>query len=224
MDGRSLRWEAHNAAQRDRIVDAGIALIEETGDLPTLLEVGQRAGVSRSVLYRQFADRSDLEKAVRARGLTMFWTVFQPALEMRGTVRESLRTAAAAYVHWAASNRYLHQRADQSPDDNADLQRSVDLIAEQIAALAVTAFRAAGANVTEADVEATDPLAHGLVNGVYAVVRRWLARGGKVPSEERLVDLLVEFGEGIITSRALSFGLEVDFDLPMSALISPSAP
>jgi hypothetical protein len=152
----------------------------------------------------------------------MFWVVFAPALEMRGTVRESLRTAFAAYVHWAASNRHLHQRADQSPDDSADLQRSVDLISEQIAALAVTAFRAAGAEVTEADVEATDPLAHGLVNGVYAVVRRWLARGGKVPSEERLVDLLVEFGEGIVTSRAMSFGLKVDFDVPMESLLKPS--
>jgi AcrR family transcriptional regulator len=223
MDGRSVRWEAHNAAQRDRIVDAALKLIEETGDLPTLLEVGQRAGVSRSVLYRQFADRSDLEKAVRVRGLEMFMAAFEPALELQGSVREWLRTAAAAYVHWAASNRYLHQRADQSPDDDAAVQRSVDLIAEQIAGLAVTAFRAAGADVSDADVEATDPLAHGLVNGVYAVVRRWLARGGKVPSEARLVDLLVEFGEGILTSRAFSYGLKVDFDMPMAELISPSA-
>lgn len=219
MDGRSVRWEAHNAAQRTRIVEAAIALIETTGDLPSLLDVGQHAGVSRSVLYRQFADRNDLEQAVRTRGMEMFWEAFEPVLTLRGTVRESLTRGAAAYVNWAMEHRHLHQRADQNPTEGSELQRSIDLVADQIASLLVMSFRASGAQVSDADVEATDPLTHGLVNGIYSTVRRWLARGGRVPDAEHLIDLVVEAVEALIGSRATAFGIPVNFDAPVSTLI-----
>ena len=221
MDGRSVRWEAHNAAQRARIVDSAIALIESTGDLPPLLEVGQHAGVSRSVLYRQFADRSDLEMAVRARGMEMFWEAFAPVLTApQGTVREVVHRASAAYVHWAEANRHLHQRADQSAGEASEVARSIDLIAAQIAELLINGFKAVGAEISEADVEATDPLVHGLVSGVYAAVRRWIVRGCKAPDAEHLIALLVEFAEALITSRLAAFGVRADFDAPVAVLLN----
>ena len=222
MDGRSTRWEQHNAAQRARIVEAAIELIEANGDLPTLLEVGRSAGVSRSVLYRQFADRNDLESAVRVRGMEMFFEVFQPHLTLEGTVHQTLERCATAYVRFAMEHRYLHQRADQNPAEGSELQRSIDLVADQIAGLLVSSFRAGGAQVSDADVEATDPLTHGLINGVYATVRRWLARGGKVPDAEHLIALIVEAAESLIDSRARSYGLDIDFDAPLEVLLNPT--
>ena len=74
-------------------------------------------------------------------------------------------------------------------------------------------------DLSDADVEATDPLTHGLINGIYATVRRWLARGGQVPDAKHLIDLVVEGVEALIGSRATAFGIPVNFDAPVSTLI-----
>lgn len=224
MDGRSIRWEAHNASQRDRIVQAALDLIEETGDVPPLLDVGRRAGVSRSVLYRQFADRDDLEAAIQTRGLAMFWEAVEPALRIEGTVRESVTRAATVFVRFAQAHRQLFLRADQSRAEDSMAQRSVDLVASSLGQLFITTFRAVGAEVSEADAEATDPLTYGLVNGVYAAIRRWLVLGAKVPDEAHLIGLLVEAAEALLTSRLREYGIAVDFDANADGLISRVAP
>lgn len=221
MDGRSARWEAHNAAQRLRIVTSAIALYDEGRAGASLQEIGRRAGVARSVVYRQFADRRDLERAVQQHILDDLSAQLVPTLGPRpgDTVRTALRRAASTYVGWAAGHPRLHQLADVDVDADGPLQHALDHVAGVIAGLLVAWFTDAGAQVSAADRAATDPLAHGLVGAAFATVRRWVHLGAHVPDAEHLTELLVESTWALIDVRARAFGLVLDPDVPVEAVL-----
>lgn len=218
MDGRSTRWSAHNDAQRDRIVAAAIALYDEGNVEASLQEIGARAGLSRSVLYRQFADRRELEHAVQQQILDVLLDRIAAAIVLTGTIRETLRRAAATYIAWAAEHPRLHQLGDLDSAASGPLSRAIDQISAQIAETMVVTFRLSGAHVSDADVAATDPLAHGLVGAVFAIVRRWVHLGAKVPDVEHLTDLVVESAWAVIDVRLRAYGLSIDPDAPVESL------
>jgi len=222
VDGRSTRWSAHNDAQRERIITAAIALYDEGNLDASLQEIGSRAGLSRSVLYRQFEDRSDLERAVQQQILDGLLTRISDAIVLTGTVRETLRRAASTYIAWAAEHPRLHQLGDLDPAASGPLSRAIDRLSEQIAETMVVTFRLSGAEVSEADAAATDPLAHGLVGAVFATVRRWVHLGAKVPDVDHLTDLVVESTWAVIDVRLRAYGLRIDPDAPIESLLPPA--
>ena len=66
-DGRRLRWLAHNQARRRIIIDAAIRVLErsEPGEDIQVQLIAEEAGLARTVLYRHFHDRVDLDLAVQ---------------------------------------------------------------------------------------------------------------------------------------------------------------
>lgn len=224
MDGRTARWAAHNSAQRLRIVEAAIALYDEGRPTASLHEIGERAGVTRSVVYRQFADRRDLEDAVRRHILDGLWHELEPAMDVdpSHSPREVLTRAVAAYVGWAERHPRLHRLADIETDADGPLQPAFDQIADTVAGLLVTWFTNAGAQVSPADAAAADPLAHGLVGAVFAAVRRWVRLGCEVPEAAALVDLIVESAWAMLDVRMRAYGIVIDPDVPVSAQLRPA--
>jgi len=69
VDGRSLRWAKHNRQRREAIIDAAITVIEEQrpGAEVHVAQIAQRAAMGRPAVYRHFADRAELDRAVRQR-------------------------------------------------------------------------------------------------------------------------------------------------------------
>ena len=67
-DGRQARWDKHNQERRQVILDAAIAVVEagEPGAEFHVQQIADRAGLSRTVVYRHFADRADLDQAIQA--------------------------------------------------------------------------------------------------------------------------------------------------------------
>ncbi|WGL52700.1 TetR/AcrR family transcriptional regulator [Nocardioides sp. BP30] len=214
MDGRSTRWEAHNDAQRERIIAAAIALYDEGNVNASLQEIGARAGLSRSVLYRQFEDRRAVELAMERHVLAGLLERLDASLVLAGTIRQTLHRVAATYIDWAAEHPRLHQLADLDAADGP-LGQAIAQIAGRIAETLVATFRAGGAEVSEADVAAADPLAHGLVGAVFATVRRWLQLGAKVPDREHLTDLVVESAWAVLDVRLRAYGHVLDPDGPI---------
>lgn len=224
MDGRSTRWAEHNDAQRERIVTAAISLYDEGNINASLQEIGVRAGLSRSVLYRQFEDRRDLQLAVERYVLDDLMGRLTDSLVLTGTIRQVLRRVASTYIDWSAEHPRLHQLADLDAAGDGPLSRAIDRIAGQIAQTLVQGFRLGGAEVSEVDVAAADPLAHGLVGAVFATVRRWLQLGGKVPDVEHLTDLVVESAWAVIDARLRAYGQVVDPDAPIGPLLPTGQP
>lgn len=219
MDGRTARWEAHNEAQRRRIVEAAIAVYDE-GDLDVPLhDIGKRAGVSRSVVYRQFADRDDLDRAVQQHVLGHLWDLIGPTLTLGETVRVTLRRPVATYIDWALAHPNLLRVAERDHAPGNARDQAIRQIAAAVADAFVVWFTAAGAPVTEADRSAADPLAYGLVGAVYMAVGRWLELGAKVPDRDHLVELVVDSAWAIVDVRLRAFGVEIDPDEPIADLL-----
>jgi AcrR family transcriptional regulator len=70
----------------------------------TLRTVGQRLGVSRSALYRHFADKQALLAAVGGEGFRMLRQAVADAWEHNGHGRVGFEAMAKAYVHFAVAH------------------------------------------------------------------------------------------------------------------------
>jgi len=218
-DGRAARWERHREEQRRRVVDAAIELIEAGDPSPSLIDVGRKAGLARSVVYRHFADRAELHTAVQTDIVLGLREELSGQIRLHGSLRETVEDALAAYVGWAAAHPALHVVGDDAAVQGI-VANVLDHLATQVAELAVTGFSAAGAAVTEADRLTTIPLAYGLVSGIFAVVSKWVQQGAKVPSAANLVALLTEMVLAMTATRAAAYEINLDPDAPLAELLS----
>jgi len=222
MDGRAIRWKRHNDERRRRIVEAAIALIEEEGAQVSLQAIGERAGLSRSVVYRHFADRRELDVAVRVHILEGLWSQLLPSVELRGTVRETVAGAVGVYVGWAVEHPRLHQLADYdtATDGQGPLQQGIDMIAARIGEIVLAVFELSGAEVSEEDKAAVDPAIYGLVGLIFGTVRRWVHLGEKIPDAAHLTRMLTDTVVAVMELYARPYGIELDPDLPVEKLVA----
>lgn len=222
MDGRAVRWQRHNDDRRRAIVTAAIELIEAEGVHVSLQAIGERAGLSRSVVYRHFADRRELDMAVQVHVLEELWAELLPSVELRGSIRSTIERAVGVYVGWAVAHPRLHQLADYdtAADGQGPLQQGIDLIAARIADVVFAAVSLVGVNVSAADKAASDPLIYGLVGMIFGTVRRWVHLGEKIPDAAHMVSLLTESAWALIDLRARAYGLVLDPDLSLEKLVS----
>jgi len=225
MDGRAVRWRRHNDERRQRIIDAAIGLIDAGEGDASLQRIGEAAGLSRSVVYRHFADRRELDLAVQKHVLDGLLTELAPALELRNTIRSTIEQGVGAYVGWAVEHPRLHVVADVDlvEDGTGPLQQVIGTVAGRIAELLIGAFEMAGAKVTEADKAAADPLSYGLVGMIFGGVRRWVHLGEQVPDAEHMVQLITESVLALLDARAKAYGLVVDPDRPLEEVLRSPA-
>lgn len=96
----------HHGDLRRALVDEAVRTIGTSGvSALTLREAGRRLGVSRSALYRHFADKSALLAAVAADGFQRFTRDLQQAWDEGGQTLEGFNRMGVAYVEFALANR-----------------------------------------------------------------------------------------------------------------------
>lgn len=223
-DGRQARWDQHKEERRQQIIDAAIAVIEshEPGAEIHVQEIAARAGLSRTVIYRHFADRADLDLAVQARIIDDLWQELLPGISLSGTVPEIIERVIGTYVRWAVAHPALHRRADHDiggPAGQAGpLERGLERIAAQVAQVVGVGLVALGGTVTEEDVEALDPLVYGLVGAVFSSVRRWISRPDRTLSPEMLITLTSQSIWFVIDGHARRFGVAIDPTRPVEEM------
>lgn len=223
-DGRQARWSGHNEQRRREILDAAIAEIEHNGPGAELhvRAIAARAGLSRTVVYRHFEDRADLDRAVQQRIIDGLWAELLPAVSLNGTAPEIIRRIISTYVEWSVAHPALHLAADHDPDGrDGPLQLAMEQLASEIATVVGTAAIALGADPDAEPVAALDPLVFGLVGSVFGAVRRWLTRSDRHLSADSLVTLISQSVWFVIDGHARTLGISLDPDLPLDRLLSP---
>lgn len=226
-DGRQARWDQHKEERRQQIIDAAIAAVEEAGPGAEIhvQQIAERAGLSRTVVYRHFEDRADLDRAVQITILDGLWAELLPRIALDGTVPEIIERAVATYVHWAVAHPALHQLADhdvaggrQQRGDSGPLEEGLERLAGRITDVVRAGVAVIGGELTDEDLAALDPLAYGIVGAVFSSVRRWLAHPDPRLTPEMLVRLIsqtVWFG---MDGHARRFGVEIDPDRTVEEL------
>ena len=95
----------HHGNLRRALLDEALATISAEGvDGLTLREIGARVGVSRTALYRHFADKRALLDAVATDGFRTLRQQLVGAWEEGGRGRAAFESMGVAYVRFAVAN------------------------------------------------------------------------------------------------------------------------
>ena len=222
-DGRQLRWDSHNQARRQHILDAAIEVLvdAEPGAEVHVQQIADRAGLSRTVVYRHFSDRADLDAAVQDRALELLRAELVPALSFEGTPVDIIRRVVSAYVGWASEHPSLHEFAQHDAPGSGigQMERAIQQIAGQIEDLINVGVEVLHVSLDEDEVAALDPLVFGLVGAVFTSTRRWLSRPERKPGRETFVELVTEAVWLQIAGMAKGRGVELDPDVPVEQLL-----
>ena len=139
----------HHGNLRRALLDEAVATIRAEGvDALTLREIGARLGVSRTALYRHFADKRALLAAVATEGFRTLREQLVAAWEEGGRGRAAFESMGVAYVRFAVANpsHYRVMFGDYrrlcavDPDLQAEAGASFDVLLQ-----ALITLQAAGA-------------------------------------------------------------------------------
>jgi AcrR family transcriptional regulator len=78
---RSVRNTERRAERRAEMVDAAMDAVREHGAGVSVADIAKRAGITKPVLYRHFADRADLQRAVGEKSAELLMERIFTALE-----------------------------------------------------------------------------------------------------------------------------------------------
>lgn len=227
LDGRRRRWQEHNRTRRQVIIDAAVAVLERQapGEEVQVQAVADEAGMSRTVIYRHFEDRADLDRAVQRQICDDIGAVLLPALSIDGTPDQIIHRLVGGFVEWAEQHPALYWFADRdlSGWGTSPLGRAIEQLADGIEGIMSIVVTALGAELGEDDLAALDPWVFGMIGAVFAAVRRWLERGDRTPPTKAFIGILSDSIWMQINGMALSRGLNLP-DLPVSALLQALTP
>ncbi|WP_037074720.1 TetR family transcriptional regulator [Pseudonocardia spinosispora] len=173
-DGRSTRWESHRHARRAELVEATLVAIRRHGPLVGMDEVAAVAGTSKTVLYRHFADKSQLYLAVCARVADTLLGQLRSVLRPDADPRDTVAAGIDVYLHLIESDpqvyRFVVRHASlDRPLDADPVGGLIQLIGDQVARVIEPRLRTAGF-----DPAAALPWGHGLIGMVRAAADPWL--------------------------------------------------
>ncbi|MEU4236952.1 TetR/AcrR family transcriptional regulator [Actinoplanes sp. NPDC026619] len=189
-DGRKGRWAGHREQRRRELTEAAVEAIRELGPDVGMEAIAARAGVSKPVLYRYFADKSELWLAVGQVSGEMVLEAIIPAVAAVREEREAIAAAVNAYLAHIAADTNLYQFVVHQPD----IPRGRDVVADVVDTVASGLARIFGDRLRARGLDsgAALPWAYGVVGYVQAVGDWWLRQQQPI-SREALGDYLTTF-------------------------------
>lgn len=156
------------------LIEAAVEAIREHGAGVSVAAIAAAAGVTKPVLYRHFADRADLQRAVSERGAQMLLHRLVPELINQREPAERIHAIVDAFLAGAEDEPELWRFVVHNPGGDRDA--SADVVAHNMALVAglittalVDALRQRGRAV-----EGAEAWAYGLAGMVYTAGDWWL--------------------------------------------------
>ncbi|HET8582414.1 MAG TPA: TetR/AcrR family transcriptional regulator [Jatrophihabitans sp.] len=106
IDGRAARWTEHRAQRREELIDAAIAAINLHGSDAGVDQIAAVARTSKPVIYRYFADKNELYRAVADRVIARVVAALQ-RVPQDSEPKTLLRASIDAYLQLLADNPRL---------------------------------------------------------------------------------------------------------------------
>jgi AcrR family transcriptional regulator len=171
-DGRRGRWADHREQRRARLTAAAIDAIRQLGPDVGMDAIAAHAGVSKPVLYRYFADKSQLWQAVGQEAATQVVLAIQPAVAAVRGERDVVAAAIDAYLAHIENDPHLYEFVVHQPG----IARQRDVVADAVDAIAGGLARILGDRLREQGLDSGPalPWAYGIVGYVQTVGDWWL--------------------------------------------------
>ncbi|MDV7246161.1 MULTISPECIES: TetR/AcrR family transcriptional regulator [Rhodococcus] len=217
-DGRATRWEDHKAERRSRILDAAMDAINEDGPDVGVQQIAQRADVPRSVVYRIFTDRGDLDEQLRGRIIERLMADLAPTLTPEGTVGEAIARAVETYLAWIVEFPRLHQFLGTGSPSRRTTGSRVVTGTKTAIALQLAGLLAAVLEKVADNADLAEPLAFGLVGLVDASVNRWLSNPQSTLGSDEVAQFLEVSIWQVLQGNLQGIGVHIDLTTPVSEL------
>jgi AcrR family transcriptional regulator len=189
-DGRKGRWAGHREQRRAELTAAAIDAIRQLGPEVGMDAIAAHAGVSKPVLYRYFADKSQLWLAVGQEAAGTVLDAIAPAVAEVREERAVIAAAIDAYLTHIAADTNLYQFVVHQPD----ITRGRDVVADVVDTVASGLARILGDRLRARGLDsgAALPWAYGVVGYVQSVGDWWLRQQQPI-SREALGDYVTTF-------------------------------
>ncbi|MGC0366848.1 AcrR family transcriptional regulator [Rhodococcus sp. 27YEA15] len=217
-DGRSTRWNDHKEQRRARILDAALHTIDEDGADAGVQQIADRAGVPRSVVYRIFKDRADLDEQLRVRIIDVMMSELAPTLTPRGTVGEAISRAVDTYIRWIVKYPRLHHFLGRGSSSTRTTGSKVVTGTKTAIGVQLGNFMTAVLDRRGQPSKLADPLAFAIIGLVDVSVNRWLTQPDSEVSSTELADFLSLSIWQIIDGNLRNTGVEIARTTPVSEL------
>lgn len=213
-DGRSSRWAAHRAARREELIDAAITAVKQHGANVGMDQIAAAAQTSKPVIYRYFADKTDLYRAVSQRVVGDVLTSLVRVMATDPPPRELIHAGIDAYVGLLEDNPELYRFVAQHPlvgDAPAGAATVVDfstVVAELLTQQLGTQLRANGL-----DPAFAHPWGEAIVGFISAASIWWIDHRDAM-TRQQLADYLSALLWGGAAGVYQSIGHDVDAKPP----------
>lgn len=217
--GYSVRWQPHNIKRQTMILRAAVELLESGADC-SMQQVATRAGLAKSVVYRQFDGRDDLDRKVRAHLVDEFAATITTDLDISsGSIMDILHRTIHSVADWLADHPRLHEFARTGPTHDVPAIDAVTNLKLRVSRQARDLLTTLGREVgVDADVFASVPFA--VVTMVEGTLREWVRDPAPERSREEIVADLALYSWYVLDGAARSAGLVIDPDQELSAVIA----
>lgn len=213
-DGRKSRWTAHRAARREEFIDAALRALAVHGPELHIGHVAQQAGVSKPVLYRQFADKADLLAALQERGVAMLVDRVMPALDDSLPPLDRVRGAIDGFFSLLEEHPNLYWLAARTIPAGPRGEGTGVRAGKALTAAELTRIFDEGLHFFGLDTRGAEPWAHAIVGMVQNTAEWWLEK--RTMSRQEVVDRLTEMVWANIDGFLRGYGIELDPKVPIS--------
>lgn len=157
------------------MVEAAVDAIRERGHGVSVAQIAAAAGITKPVLYRHFADRADLQRAVGEHAAEMLMERISPVLAIDAEPIEHIAAVIDAFLGMIEEEPNLYRFVVANPAEPEAGAEIADDVRGRIGALLTTLFgerlRAEGR-----DSGGAEAWAHGLIGMVQSAGDWWLDR------------------------------------------------
>ncbi|MFB4306106.1 TetR family transcriptional regulator [Actinomadura sp. GTD37] len=211
--GYRARWEEHNSARQLMILRAAVELLEETppGTRIPVQRIAERAGLAKSVVYRRFGDRDDLDRRIRSYLVDDFASVLSAKLDIsHGSVEEILGRSIDTVAGWMSEHPRLHDFMRQGPTHYDDA--GVDAVSSLRGRIALRAREVIGAFLASFDLDdgGLESLPLAIVTMVEGMLTQWVRDPAPGRTRPEIVADLTAYAWFMLDGAARSLGLVID--------------
>ncbi|MFT4128346.1 MAG: TetR/AcrR family transcriptional regulator [Gordonia sp. (in: high G+C Gram-positive bacteria)] len=222
-DGRTQRWESHKLERRQKILRSAMDLLSSEGRGAGVREIAEHAGVPRSVVYRIFRDREDLDEQLRGAIVDDLMATLAPSLVPHDTIEKTIRDAVSSYVGWIEANPKLHHflstGSATKPTIGSRVVASTRVaIGRQLAEVARTVLTAVGA-----DPRYGESIAFALTGMVDSTVNRWLTQSDPDLTAAELSEFLQQAAWQLICATSNRDGVVLTPETRLADLVADPA-
>ncbi|MFC6010250.1 TetR/AcrR family transcriptional regulator [Nocardia lasii] len=223
VSGRQARWQPHNDSRRERIVLAAIELIEQSpaGVEVPIVQIAEHAGLAKSVVYRQFAGRDELDRRIRSDVAERFVGDIEDALDIAdGSIHNILVRTIGAVVSWIEDHPRLRDFLRTGPSEtDPDVDAMSALIATIAGSTRALVSGLAGA-VGVTDDASADTMTFAIVSMTEATVTRWSNDPAPALTKDQLIEELASYAWHVVDGVARRHGLTLDPDQQFTEVLT----